>query len=345
MADMKKYVYMVAIVLVVSYFANNLKQRFVDNEQEEEYELIRKYLLNESTLNGYNKTKLWVHTTYEHNSRKWKSFYSRNSTDLNEPYIHLTIKSIVNQCGDHFNICLIDDESFSKLIPSWDVDVKKLAEPFKSKMRELGLAQLIYIYGGIVVPNSFVCNKNLFEMFNTGTNEGKKPFVCEKLNRTTNLQKETRKMLFVPDTYFMGAVKKDPVIKELVDYLKIQNKQPHFSREHEFLGETSQWLLQMINENKINLLGGELVGVKTNGRKPILLEDLMEENYLDLHPNCYGVYIPNNELLSRTKYQWFVSLSGEEILHSNIIISKLIGIAMIPTNEVDDTNNTALLTP
>ena len=344
MTDMKKYVYMVAIVLIASYFANKLKQRFVDGEQDEEYALIRKYLLNESILNGYNKPKLWIHTKYEFNSRKWKSFYSRNSNDLNEPYINLTVKSIVNQCGNDFNICLVCDESFSKLIPSWDVDVKNLAEPFKSKMRELGLAQLLYIYGGIIVPNSFVCNKNLIEMYSMGTNEGKKSFVCETLNRTTNLQKETRKMLFVPDTYFMGAVKKDPVIKELVDYLKIQNKQPHFSREHEFLGSTSQWLLQMINQNKINLLGGELIGIKTNGRKPILIEDLMEESYLDLHPNCYGVYIPNNELLSRTKYQWFASLSGEEILNSNIIISKLIKIAMVDNNSIDNTNNTALLT-
>jgi len=343
MIDIKKYVYTVAILLVVSYFANKLKQRFVDNEQDEEYALIRKYLLNDSPLNGYNKPKLWIHTKYEVNSRKWKSFYSRNSTDLNEPYIHLTIKSIVNHCGDSFHICLIDDESFSKLIPSWDVDIRSLAEPFRSKMRELGLAQLLYIYGGMVVPNSFVCNKNLIEMFSIGTDWEKKPFVCETLNRTTNLQKEKNKLLFVPDMYFMGSKKKDSVMKELVDYLKVQNKQPHFSREHEFLGETSQWLLQMIDERKINLLGGELIGVKTNGRKPILLDDLMEDEYLDLHPNCYGVFIPNTELLSRTKYQWFASLSGEELLKSNMIISKLIKISMFSNNDIDNTN-TALLT-
>lgn len=344
MVDVKKYVYMLAILLVVTYFANKLKQRFFDNEQDEEYALIRKYLLNESPLNGYNKPKLWIHTKYEINSRKWKSFYSRNSTDLNEPYIHLTIRTIVNQCGNDFQICLISDETFSKLIPSWDIDILTLAEPFKSKMRELGLAQLIYIYGGLIIPNSFVCNKNLIEMFNTGTDDGKKPFVCEAINRTTNLQKEKRKMLFVPDMYFMGAKRKDPIVKELVDYLIDRNKKPHFTREHEFLGETSQWLLQKIDERKIILLGGEIVGVKTNKRKTILLEDLMEEDFLDLHPNCYGVFIPNDEVLSRTKYNWFASLSGEEILNSNIIISKLIKISMIDNNPVDNTNNTALLT-
>ena len=28
-----------------------------------------------------------------------EGFHSRSSTDLNQPYIHLTIKSIINHCG------------------------------------------------------------------------------------------------------------------------------------------------------------------------------------------------------------------------------------------------------
>ena len=103
----------IGIVLVVNTFGNKIKDAINPNNEDE---LIRKYLLNDSPLYGYNRPKLWIHTTYEYNSRKWKSFESRSSTDLNQPYIHLTIRSIVNQCGDDFNICLIDDDSFSQLI-------------------------------------------------------------------------------------------------------------------------------------------------------------------------------------------------------------------------------------
>ena len=73
----------------------------------------------------------------------------------------MTIKSIINHCGDDFNICLIDDESFTKLLPSWDINVSRMAEPMKSQYRELGMARLLEIYGGLVVPNSFLCIKNL----------------------------------------------------------------------------------------------------------------------------------------------------------------------------------------
>jgi hypothetical protein len=48
-------------------------------------------------------------------------------------------KTIIGNCGDDFHIVLIDDGAFSKLIPAWDIDVSKLADPSKQRMRELGL--------------------------------------------------------------------------------------------------------------------------------------------------------------------------------------------------------------
>ena len=109
----------VGIVVAVNTFGNKIKGAI--NPGKSEDELIRKYLLNESPLYGYNRPKLWLHTKYEYNARKWKSFGSRSSTDLNQPYVHLTIKSIINHCSDDFNVCLIDDDSFSQLIPGWKI--------------------------------------------------------------------------------------------------------------------------------------------------------------------------------------------------------------------------------
>ena len=48
-------------------------------------------------------------------------FHSRNTNNLNQPYLHLTIQSIIDHCSNDFHICLIDDDSFSKLIPEWDI--------------------------------------------------------------------------------------------------------------------------------------------------------------------------------------------------------------------------------
>ena len=46
-----------------------------------------------------------------------------------------------------------------KLLPNWDVELSTLPEPLKTNYRYLGMAQLIYVYGGLTVPNSFLCMK------------------------------------------------------------------------------------------------------------------------------------------------------------------------------------------
>jgi len=326
--DTSYYLFAATILLTVSYLANRTKQSLTS--ETDEYELIRKYLLNDSPLYGYNRPKLWIHTKYDINARKWKDYQSRNTTDLNQPYLHLTIKTIINHCGDDFNVCLIDDDSFSKLLPSWDIDLSLVAEPMRAHFRQLGLLQLIYFYGGMVVPNSFVCIKNL-KPFYEESMVGGRPFVCESINRTMNMSKQKHKMLFVPNTYFMGAHKNDPVILELVEYIKGLNKSLFISSESDFLGEISERCLELVNGQKMNLIGGQFIGVKSKDRKTILLDNLMEEEYLNLSCEAVGIYIPDDEILNRPKFQWFAVLSKDEILNSRMIISKYLMASIVDT--------------
>jgi hypothetical protein len=319
------YLLAFSVIFISSYFANKIKNSFPNND---EYDLIKKYLLNDSPLYGFNRPKLWIHTTYEVNSRKWKSFYSRNSVDLNQPYIHLTIKTIINHCGDDFNICLIDDETFSKLIPSWDIDLKTVAEPMKSEIRQIGILKLIYYYGGMAIPNSFLCIKNLKPLYDECVST-KKAFVFEGINHSMNLLKQTNALLFTPNLYFCGALKNDETIKELIEYLKNRNQSHHFTNESDFLGETSAWCLDAIVKDKMVLMGGEYIGIKTNKRTPILLDDLMSEDFLDVSCGLYGIYIPEDEILTRKKYQWFAVMDSESILKSNMIISKYLKASIV----------------
>jgi hypothetical protein len=129
-------------------------------------------------------------------------------------------------------------------------------------------------------------------------------------------------MLFIPDIYFFGANKNDTTILDLVEKVKILNKSPFFSTEPDFLGTISELCLEYINQQKMNLITGEMIGIKTRERKTILLENLMEEDYLDLNSHAIGIYIPEDEILIRPKFQWFAYLSKEEILNSRLIIAK-----------------------
>jgi hypothetical protein len=325
--DIVHSVFAFSLILLASYVGNRFRQSF-DEKTNDEYDLIKKYLLNESPLYGMNKPKIWIHTKYEINARNWIESHSRNTHNLNQPYLHLSIQSIIDHCGDDFHVCLIDDKTFSNLIPGWDVDVSTLAEPMKSQIRELALAKLIYLYGGMLVPNSFICTKNLKSIYADGLYGGR-PFVCEAINRTANLLEQKQKTLFIPSLYFMGAKRDDPTIYELVEYLKSRNISLHSSHERTFLGDSSQWCLSAIRNQKMNLIGGERIGIKTKDRKQILLEDLMEEKDLDLSPDCCGVYIPADEVLIRTKYQWLAFISKQELLKSDIAISRYIGMTMV----------------
>lgn len=324
------YAFALALVAVASYVGNKFKNQFKDRD---EYDLVRQYLLNESPLYGNNKPKIWIHTKYEYNSRVWKSFQSRSSLDLNQPYIHLTIKSIVDHCGDDFHICLIDDNTFSKLIPSWDIDLTKLAEPFKTRAREIGLMELVYYYGGMVLPNSFLCMKQMREFYLDGT-ANDKPFVCEFVNRTTNLTRQGSegRLAFLPNIRIIGANKNDPTIKELIKYLKEQIQMSHFSLDRDLSGDVGYWLLDQIETDNMNLVRGEMIGTKTKCRKPILLEDLMEEAYLKLSPNCFGIAIPDEDILARTKYQWFAVMDTRALLDGQFILSKYAKTAMLSGN-------------
>ena len=301
------YLFTIGVITVASYFSDKIKQGLSSNDAENN--LIRQYLLNESPLYGFNRPKMWIHSTYEKNARQWKDFYSRNSTDLNQPYIHLTIKSIINHCGNDFNICLIDDETFSRLIPTWNIDMATVPEPARTMYRELGLMKLIYLYGGIVVPNSFVCMRALAPLVAED-----KPFFAEEINRSSKKQE------FLPSTKLMGAPKGSPVIKDLIEFMETRNSFPHFNNQSAFLGEVQQMILSRTEATTI--VDGRLVGVKTTKNKPILLEDLMSDNYLDLDEKAYGIYIPAEQVLARPKYQWFAYLSSADVLATNAVITK-----------------------
>ena len=308
------YILAFSLIVLASYVGNAFKQKFSDSTSDE-YELIKKYLLNESPLYGYNKPKIWIHSKYEVNARNWNS---RNSTNLNQPYLHLTIQSIIDHCGDDFHVCLIDDNTFSSLIPGWDTDVQHLPDPLKTNARKIGLTTLLYLYGGMIVPNSFVCSKSLKPLLDDG-----KPFVCEAINRTES----HRQMTFVSDMFFMGAGRNSEIIFKLIETLKHSNQ---YTMEREFMGTENKWLNQAISDHKIDLVSGDKIGIKTKSGKPILLEDLMEDKFLDLSPDCYGIYIPADEVLRRTKYQWFANISRQQLLdESDAAIVKYMKASMV----------------
>ena len=321
-SNLIKYVLMIGLILTASIFSNKFKTMFIDPSSDQEYELIRKYLLNDNPLYGFNRPKLWIHTKYEYNARMWKSFGSRSSHDLNQPYIHLTVKTIINHCGKDFNICLIDDDSFQRLIPNWTTKLGDIPEPQRQFHRQLAMMELVHMYGGMVLPNSFVCVKNLYPMYKDTLAKNNRPFVMEQANPYVTRSKKT----FVANPAILGAQKRDPVIQSLCEYMKgVCNRPMLGSDMSDFAGLVSERCSEAIQQEKMTLLDGIYVGAKTSRGRATVLEDLMQDKDLDVPDDLlYGVVIPADTLLTRPKYQWFAVLHGDEILKVNCVASRLL---------------------
>lgn len=326
---LKKYGLTLGMLLIASYVGSQVKKKLnVDNTDNKDYDLIKEYILNDSPLYGYNKPKLWVHSVYEINSRRWESFQSRNNNELNQPYLNYTIQSLINKCSKDFHICLIDDNSFSKLIPGFDKNVGNMPEPLKSQYREIAMLELIYLYGGMIVPNSFLCMTNINKLYNQLI-ELKKPFVFEKVNRYCNIQ-EGKKMDYVPDINMMGSEKNSPVIYSLIRSIKLDLDKGHISSENDFIGKTSFLINKYINEEEIAIVDGYAIGIKDKNNKPIELEDLFSYNKkIDFSDNLYGINLPREEILKRNKYNWLPALNEEDVLKSNINIAKYIKVSQV----------------
>tara|TARA_Y100000389_G_scaffold203183_1_gene250788 strand:+ start:1390 stop:2376 length:987 start_codon:yes stop_codon:yes gene_type:complete len=325
--DYKQYILPTIVFLTVAFIYENFKQYNDDDENAKHYKLVEKYLLNSSSLARSKKPILWIHTDRETNARWWASWGSRNTNCMNQPYLFLTIKSIIDKCGGQFNICLIDDSSFESIIPGWNVNMEKIADPIKDKMRNLAMARVLKSYGGMFVPSSFICFRSLIEVYKTGIkNTGMFVGELDLRDGKGPPRSQPYQNLACPSPYFMGCVKDSSKMSEYRDFLlKMISKD--FTAESIFLGEVSEWLAYNVDKGEINVIPAEILGSRDIKNKLITIEQLMGNSYIDVSPNAIGVYLPDKDILRRTKYQWFARLSATQVVASDTMAGKILMLA------------------
>lgn len=317
------------IIVFLAYLYKRYETKYLYQEYDENIDM-RKYLLGELTrddIGRIRKPLMWIYIPHEYNSRNWLSFGSRSSYELNQPYLYLTVKSIMKNCNKDFHIILIDDNSFPKLLEDWSYTYT----PLDKIKRMFGLMNIVNTYGGLLTPISFVCFKSLIDLYYTGTRNNKM-FVVENVNTDTLLESK-----FVPCPCFMGSLKDTPVLKELIVYLKsiIDNDYTFGSK---ITGKVSDWLTHQYSNGKINIIRGYEVGVMTKDESPVLVDDLMGSSYINIDlSSTYGVWVPSDQILKRTNYQWFARMSEEQVLLSNVILGKYILKAVAPSETISTT--------
>jgi hypothetical protein len=299
------YLYFVIIILMIAYV---IYYRYDDLCEQDKIlfkgELIdiNTFFFSDSYLKKSKNRKIWVHIPFEKNSRRWVNFGSRTSTDLNLAYMTLCIKSIIDNCGEAYDIFIIDDTNFSNLLNE-DVDVNKLSGALKEKYRELCMLKILYNYGGVILPPSLFLKKSIKPIDNPN---------IWYVSETTNTFNVSYMPLY-PSQVLMGSNKKNDQLIEYIEYYSEKIKSD--------FGEESLHFSNYLKKNKVVCLDGKIIGVRDNKDKPIMLEDLMENKKIHLHKDHVGVYIPHKELLRRNNYNWFCSLNAKQVLECNIFIS------------------------
>ena len=315
-----RYVSVFIIVTAIGVLYDRYKKKWgFLNIEEQNKENIQKYLLNEqSILNG--KPIIWIHNKYEINARNWDSFMSRNNKNLNQPYRRLCVDTIIKHCSDDFNICLIDDNSFSKLLSDWSIMVDDIAEPIKSRFRQLALFKLLYNYGGILVPSNTIVLKSLKPCYDKLLSK-KDCFVGEFVDKSN----VSNTLKFFPNTSFMGCRKNSESVRQMITYVEKINDN---SNANKFDGTINKYIFEMCEKNQVSLLNGKFIGTKYNNDNPLTIENLMSSSFIKLNDNVNCIIIPENDLMNRTKYQWFLRLSRKQLLESDILISKYFMISL-----------------
>jgi hypothetical protein len=322
MKSFTNYILLFLILFALGILYKRFEDKRLREENQDNIETIQKYLLDDTTLGKSKKPILWIHVPYEYNSRHWLSFGSRSSFELNQPYLYLTVRSIIQQCDKSFTICLIDDNSFYKLLPGWTINMNKIANPISDNMRMLGLMKLLYTYGGMICPISFLCIKDLIGLYNKGTN-GNRFFLCETVDRNIT----STEFNFYPNLIFSGANKGCPTVDKLIEFMT-RVISVDYTSESQFLGEFNRWCETRITTREINIINGREIGTKTMEDTTILIEDLLSTHYLNIYTQTYGIYIPAYELLQRHHYNWFCRMSPKQVMESNTILGNYILITI-----------------
>jgi hypothetical protein len=322
--------YIILFIIIISL--GILYQKYLEKQTRDVstdgYTEIRKYLLKDKDLDKTKKPILWIYIPYEYNSRNWLSFGSRNSFELNQPYLYLTVKSIIKNCDDTFKIVLVDDNSFEKLIPQWNINMSILSDPIKTNVRQLAMTKLIYLYGGLNVPISFLCFRNLIGLYNKGTNDNTM-FVCE--NYDVNITSTNK--LFYPNVNFMGARKENHTVKELINFME-RSISDDYTAQTQFLGDFDKWCNNNVTKGKVRLMPGTDVGTRTVDDEPITVETLLGDDYIHFYGKMYGIWIPDKMILKRNYYEWFARMSASQIFESQFILAKYFVLALAPDSDM-----------
>lgn len=313
---MLRYIFGFVLITIFSMIYEKYKRKQDIYNINHTYDLVSKYLMTD--IPSDTKDIVWIHVDNEINSRKWLHWGSRNTTNINQPFLNITLKSIVEQAKGNFHICIINDNSFEKLLPDFTINFNAIPNNSRRFIRNIAMLKVLQKYGGMCVPISYIAMKPLSILYTNGlkTND---VFVCKSLNKEINALNE----YVYENIKFMGAKKNAVVLSEIINELE-NLYSTDFTDEKTVLNKTINILHYMKVQHKIDTIDASMIGCKDINEDNVTVETLFSDNPIHFDTSLHGILLPENEILERSKYNWFSVLPVKDIIYVQNNIGRLL---------------------
>jgi hypothetical protein len=286
------------IVLFVFLNYNYYKQKKRDQLEETRKEELplEIFFYHPDLLSKSKRRKIWIYLPLDLNGRVWENFGSRTSNHLHLSVLNLCVKSIIDWCSQSYDIVLFTDQDICEILKT-KVNLSSLSGDVLEKHRRLYILEILYEYGGIIVPPTLYMRNNLKTQ-----DIADKLYVCDMVN-TTNVSCSKR----LPSSILIGSPPQDTQLREYIDTL-YQNSNEEFIDNY------------FVNNN-ILVVDGSVFGTKDKHGNDVTLDILMSNTKLSLPEYNVGLYMPREELLSRNYYKWYCKMSEKQVLKTDCAFS------------------------
>lgn len=270
------------------------------------------------TRQGIDNTTLWLYYDQSDvNSRWWADFGARSSRVLNTPYLNLCYESIVMKNGKTYNVKVLAGLSdVAVLLGGW----QELPKPLQNPIAPVGEAELNYIratilrrFGGLWVNPSVIC-VNSFPDFT----DSEKPIFTGTDKDESYSDSNGTPAPGVDVMYSPNSENETFVFLEnlALDRITRQEGGKQFRKD-------IKWdIRQAMSMYDCDYIPNLEFARKSSGCR-IQLEDLLSKEFIPVNQNACYIPLDWEELQNRRNFGWFLRLSEEQILESNLYVSSL----------------------
>ena len=313
-----KFLIYIIVCLVLLYSLYNidcLKDKLgIHSPKMPVYDLNGYLYKNKVDIRKLTKPKIFIHLPLEKNERNWKEFGSRTSEKMNMSIVYLCIKSIIANCGHHYDVIIFDNENMVDMIDSYNLadDITganyKSLDVYKLKSWEnYCKMKILNEFGGAMMNPYFYFTK----CPDKSILKPKKMTITKYVNE--GLFNTNEKMVALP-SHFVSSPKKDKDLNIYIQYLYhvLVNGEKFQNEKYENA---------IMNFKKLNIVDPKYFGIVSTDDEPIYYNDILSYNKkINYWSNSFAMYVNVEMFKTHTKDGWFLRLSPEQLINSNTVI-------------------------